>query len=74
MVFVALILLGLISYFSLRQVYKTESKWKSAFITLLFAGIMAICLITASGVILKSPLVIVGQLMKSIGLNYPPLK
>ena len=73
MVFVVLIL-GFISFFSLRQLYKTESKWKSAFITLLFAGIMAICLITASGVILKSPLVIVGQLMKSIGLSYPPLK
>ena len=73
MAFVVLIL-GIISFFSLKQVYKTESKWKSAVMTLLFAGIMAVCLITASGVILKSPLVIVGQLMKSIGLFYPPLK
>jgi len=73
MVFVVLIL-GLISFFSLKQVYKTESKWKSAVMTLLFAGIMAVCLITASGAILQSPLVIVGRLMKSIGLSYPPLK
>jgi len=73
MIFVVLIL-GVISFFSLRQVYKTESKGKSVIVTLLFAGIMAVCLITASGVILKSPLVIVGQLMKSIGLSYPPLK
>jgi len=73
MIFVVLIL-GVISFFSLRQVYKTESKWKSAVMTLLFAGIMAVCLITASGAILQTPLVIVGQLMKSIGLSYPPLK
>jgi len=72
MVFVVLIL-GLISFFSLRQVYKTESKGKSVIITLIFAGIIAVCLITATGTLLKSPVVIAGQLMKSIGLSYPPL-
>lgn len=73
MIYVVLIL-GVISFFSLKRVYKTESKWRSAIVTLLFAGIIAICLITVSGALLESPVIIVGKLMKSIGLSYPPLK
>ena len=73
MVFVVLIL-GFISFFSLRQVYRTESKGKSVIVTLIFAGIIAVCLITATGTLLKSPVVIAGQLMRSIGISYPPLK
>jgi FtsH-binding integral membrane protein len=70
----ALIVLGLVAFFDLKRVYRTCSKGQSVIITLLFAAIMVICLITASGVVLKSPIVIVGDLMKSIGLSYPPLK
>jgi len=73
MVYAALIL-AVITFFSLRQLYRTEPKWKSVIVTLIFAGIIAVCLITASGTVLKSPVVMVGELMKSIGLNYPPLK
>jgi uncharacterized membrane protein len=70
----AVLILGLISFFSLRRVYKTESKWRSVVVTLLFAGIAAVCLITVTGTLLESPVVIVGKLMKSIGLSYPPLE
>jgi FtsH-binding integral membrane protein len=70
----ALLILGLIAFFDLRRTYKTCTKGQSVIITLLFAGIMAICLITASGTLLKSPIVMMGDLIKSIGLSYPPLQ
>ena len=69
-----LLILGLIAFFDLKRVYRTCTKVQSVIITLLFAGIMAVCLITASGMLLKSPIVIAGDLMKSIGLSYPPLE
>jgi FtsH-binding integral membrane protein len=70
----ALLAVGLITFFDLRRVYKTCTKGQAVVVTLLFAGIMAVCLITAAGVLLKSPVVIMGDIMKSIGLSYPPLE
>jgi len=70
----ALLVVGVIAFFDLKRVYKTCTKGQSVIITLLFAGVMALCLITASGTLLKSPIVMMGDIMKNIGLSYPPLQ
>jgi uncharacterized membrane protein YqiK len=69
-----LLLVGLIAFFSLKHVYRTEKKAQAVIVTLMFGGILALCLVTAAGMLPKSPIIIVGDLMKSIGLCYPPLK
>ena len=73
MIVVTFIVIGLISYFNLKWVYKNCSKGQSVILTLLFAGVLAICMITASGTLIRSPIVMLGDLMKNIGLTYPPL-
>ena len=72
MIFVFL-LLALISFFDLRRLYKTCTKWQSVLVTLLFVGVIAVCMLTAAGIQPKSLIVIVGDWMKSIGLSYPAL-
>lgn len=67
-----LLLLGLISFFELRRLYKDCTKGQAVVVTLLFAGIIVVCLITASGALPTSPIVILGDMMKSVGLTYPP--
>ena len=67
------LLLALISFFDLKRLYKNSAKWQSVLVTLLFAGVIALCMLTAAGVQPKSPIVIVGDWMKSIGLAYPTL-
>ncbi len=66
-----LLLLSLISFFDLRRLYKTCTKWQSVLVTMLFLGVIAVCMLTAAGVQPKSMIVIVGDWMKSIGLAYP---
>ena len=73
MIFVIL-LLGLIAFFDLRRLYKDCSKGQAVVVTLLFAAVLAVCALTAAGVQLKSPIVVMGDMMKNIGLSYPPLQ
>lgn len=69
----AVLIVGLISYFNLKWVYKNCSTAQSILLTLLFAGVLLVCGITAAGIVIRSPIVILGDLMKSIGLSYPPM-
>ncbi len=73
MIVATIIVIGLISYFNLKWIYKNCSKGQSVILTMLFASVLVICSITASGILIRSPIVILGDLMKSIGLTYPAL-
>lgn len=70
---IVFILLALISYFDLKKIYKDCSKGQAVIVTLLFACVLTVCVLTAAGVQIKSLIVVVGDMMKSIGLAYPPL-
>jgi len=65
---------ALISYFNLKWVYQNCNKTQAVFITLLFAGTLAVCMMTAAGVQLQSMAAMVGDLMKRMGLAYPPME
>jgi hypothetical protein len=72
--FFTFVILALISFFDLRRIYKNNTKGKAVIATLFFIGVLAVCMITAGGFQLRSLIVIVGDLMKQIGLAYPPLQ
>ena len=71
---VTFLLVVLIAFFDLKRVYKSCPKGQAFVVTMLFAGILAVCMLTAGSVQIKSPVVIAGDLMKSIGFSYPPLE
>jgi len=71
---VTFLLVGLIAFFDLKRAYKSCPKGQAVALTLLFAGILIVCMLTAGGIQIKSPVVIAGDLMKSIGFSYPPLE
>ncbi len=73
MLYVILIFV-LMAIISFRPLVKQRLKKDIIVTIIVFAVTLAICLMQVGGVNIPSPTVALGELVKSIGLSYPPLK
>lgn len=72
--FYVILAFGLIAILSFRPLFKQRLKKDIVVTMIIFAVTLAICLMQVGGVKLPSPTVALGNLVKSLGLSYPPLK
>lgn len=73
MIYIALIFAG-IFFVSLRPLLKNKNKHDLVWSGLFFLFTLALCLLVSAGVKLPSSSMALADLMKSIGLRYPPLQ
>ncbi len=73
MIYVFLVI-GLIALISLRPLFKNGPKRDAVILSVFFAGVLAICMLTAADAQVPSPMVAIGDLIRRMGLSYPPLQ
>lgn len=69
-----LLVFVIIALIDLRPLFKNGPKRDRIIVSVIFAGVLALCLLEVGGVELPSPMMAAGELVKSLGLAYPPLK
>lgn len=73
MIYIAALFL-LMACVSLRGLIKHGPKRDRVIVLAAYAVVFIVCMILAGGIEIPSPLTAVGNLLKAIGLSYPPLK
>ena len=73
MVYVVFIF-ALMALIDLRPLIKKGPKRDRNIVIGIYVAVLAICVLLAGGIEIPSPLMTAGDLVKSIGLSYPPLK
>lgn len=73
MIYVILIFIG-IFFISLRPMFKHKQKRDLIWVGLLYLFALALCILVSAGVKLPSSSMALADLLKSIGLYYPPLQ
>jgi uncharacterized membrane protein YoaK (UPF0700 family) len=69
-----LLIIAVIALINLRPLFKNGPKRDAIILSVFFAGVLAICMLTAAEVAIPSPMVAIGDLFRGIGLAYPPLQ
>ncbi len=65
---------GTIFFFSIRPMFRQKQKRDLIWVGLVFLLTFAICMLVTAGVRLPSSSMALADLMKGIGLHYPPLQ
>jgi len=65
---------ALIAFFYLLPLLKKSPKRDRIIVAAIFVFVLAVCALTAQGVELPNPLKTAEDIVKAIGLSYPPLK
>lgn len=73
MVYVVLIF-ALMALIDLRPLIKKGPKRDRNIVIGIYAAVLVICALLAGGIEIPSPLMAAGDLVKGLGLSYPPLK
>ncbi len=73
MIYVILVFVG-IFFISLYPMFKQKQKRDLIWVGMLYLLVLALCLLVTAGVKLPSSSMALADLLKSIGLYYPPLQ
>jgi hypothetical protein len=68
------LLFAAIFYFSIRPMFKQKQRRDLIWVGIIFAVTLTMCVLVVAGVHLPSSSMMLADLMKSIGLHYPPLE
>lgn len=69
-----IVVFGVIFFLSMRPMIKQKQKRDMIWVGFVFLLTFAVCMLVSAGVRLPSSSMALADLMKSIGLHYPPLQ
>lgn len=72
--FYVLVIFAVIAYIDLRVLFKQDVKKDRYVVLAIFTFVLIVCLLQAGGINVPSPMMAVDDLIRGIGLSYPPLK